>query len=345
MKSSVTFYSSNVDGFDLIVNLTNGFNTIINNISFPYTFDMLVHGTNTINGTYIFKKGRCEFIREIMLMNCDDDITIDINEVTTTTTTPSPTTTTTSISFEATTTTTTPAPTTTTTTPAPTTTTTTTEVTETTTLPTFNCDNNKLRVEIFNGMVGDDVDALVTYDGEDVDYISIDPTEYYEGDESYSVSFIVPNGYSNSGQTMECDGNGIGTLPTTTTTTTIKDPTFGGYEDGGDELDVEYTGRTYGTVGDPNSYYYSWKVTHSDSNDGYVFINGPGIDGGDGTIDDNMWRNGSDFTLSGGEGGIIRWTMSTQDIEELRDTYDMILHVRLHKSSNNEVIDAFTSQP
>jgi|SaaInl85LU_5_DNA_1037374.scaffolds.fasta_scaffold47451_2 hypothetical protein len=78
MKSSITFYSENTGNFELEVSLINGTTITISDVSFPYTFNMYDYGVNTTNGVYLFKKGRCKFIREIN-NRCNDDITITLS--------------------------------------------------------------------------------------------------------------------------------------------------------------------------------------------------------------------------------------------------------------------------
>ena len=113
---------------------------------------------------------------------------------------------------------TTPTTTTTTTTVAPTTTT-------TTTLPVFLCSNPLLTVSLPDGIVGDTLNGSVIYDGL---YLAItgytygggSTTVYIAGTVAYTLAFIVPSGYSNSGSATGCAVAATGTTPTTTTTTT-----------------------------------------------------------------------------------------------------------------------------
>jgi hypothetical protein len=123
-----------------------------------------------------------------------------------------------------------PSTTTTTTTPVPTTTTTTTPVpttTTTTTAPTttFDCTNPDLSVSLPDGIVGDPLNGSVIYDGNPISIISYTwsggtTTVYQSGSVSYTISFIVPAGYTNSGAPIGCAVVANGTTPTTSTTST-----------------------------------------------------------------------------------------------------------------------------
>lgn len=135
----------------------------------------------------------------------------DQNTTTTTTTTVAPTTTTTTTVA--------PTTTTTTTTVAPTTTT-------TTTLPVFLCTDPLLTVSLPDGIVGDPLNGSVVYDGLNLAITSYNysggiTTVYIAGTVSYTLAFIVPSGYSNSGSGTGCAVAATGTTPTTTTTTTV----------------------------------------------------------------------------------------------------------------------------
>ena len=119
--------------------------------------------------------------------------------------------------------------TTTTTTVAPTTTTTTTvapTTTTTTTLPVFLCTNPLLTVSLPDGIVGDPLNGSVVYDGLNLAITSYtygggNTTVYIAGTVAYTLGFIVPSGYSNSGSATGCAVAATGTTPTTTTTTTV----------------------------------------------------------------------------------------------------------------------------
>ena len=113
---------------------------------------------------------------------------------------------------------TTPTTTTTTTTVAPTTTT-------TTTLPVFLCSDPLLTVSLPDGVVGDPLNGSVVYDGLNLaitgyTYGGGNTTVYIAGTVAYTLAFIVPSGYSNSGSATGCAVAATGTTPTTTTTTT-----------------------------------------------------------------------------------------------------------------------------
>ena len=110
----------------------------------------------------------------------------------------------------------------------PTTTTTTTvapTTTTTTTLPVFLCSNPLLTVSLPDGVVGDPLNGSVVYDGLNLaitsySYSGGSTTVYIAGTVSYTLVFIVPSGYSNSGSATGCAVVATGTTPTTTTTTT-----------------------------------------------------------------------------------------------------------------------------
>lgn len=154
-------------------------------------------------------------------------VPVDINEVpATTTTTTIPTTTTSTTTTAPTTTTTTTAPTTTTTTTAPTTT--------TTTLPLFDCDTPGFGISLATGAVGATADAQAIYYpsgiiGEGVPIAifenSTTPSEYVEGLNQYTVNFVIPPGFSNSGENYDCTVEATGTTTTTSTTTTTTSTT------------------------------------------------------------------------------------------------------------------------
>ena len=196
--STVTFSSVLNSNCSLVVQLSNGVSAInVGPITFPFTFDPTDYGQKTIDGDYIF--------------NCDNDCsfikTLSGYDVTTTTTTEAPTTTTTTTEEPTTTTTTTEEVTTTTTTEEPTTT--------TTTLSTFTCDD--VTISLNDGKVGEDVSGTVNVGT----ITNIVPSTYVGGVNGYSVSILVPPGYSNSGDVInECFATATGILPVTTTTTT-----------------------------------------------------------------------------------------------------------------------------
>ena len=204
--STVTFSSVLNSNCSLVVQLNNGVSAInVGPITFPFTFDPTDYGQKTIDGDYIFNCANdCSYTKT--LSGYDVTTTTTIAPTTTTTTTEAPTTTTTTT--ERVTTTTTEAPTTTTTTEAQTTTT-------TTTLSTFTCED--VTISLNDGKVGETVNGTVN-----VGVINdIVPSTYVGGVNSYSVSIVVPPGYSNSGQVIyECFATATGTFPVTTTTTT-----------------------------------------------------------------------------------------------------------------------------
>ena len=111
----------------------------------------------------------------------------------------------------------------------PTTTTTTTvapTTTTTTTLPVFLCTNPLLTVSLPDGIVGDPLNGSVVYDGLNLAITSYtygggNTTVYIAGTVAYTLGFIVPSGYSNSGSATGCAVAATGTTPTTTTTTTV----------------------------------------------------------------------------------------------------------------------------
>ena len=141
-----------------------------------------------------------------------------------------------------------PTPTTTTsTTVAPTTTTTTTSAptTTTTTLSLFDCNTPGFTLSLASGEVGDTANAQAIYypsgivgEGAPIAIFinSTTPNEYVEGSNQYTVNFIIPPGFSNSGNNYDCTVEATGTTtttttsaPTTTTTTTVptQDPNGG----------------------------------------------------------------------------------------------------------------------
>ncbi len=88
--------------------------------------------------------------------------------------------------------------------------------TTTTTLPEFNCITAGLSVN--NGVEGQSVTGSVTL-GTIQDF---DPINYLIGTNSYVASILIPAGYSNSGQLLDCSALATGSAaPTTTTTTTL----------------------------------------------------------------------------------------------------------------------------
>lgn len=96
---------------------------------------------------------------------------------------------------------------TTTTTDAPTTTT-------TTTLPTLTCED--VTISLNDGKVGETVSGSV-----DIGSIQqISPSTYVAGSSGYGVTILVPSGYDNEGQLIECPSTATGIVTTTSTTTT-----------------------------------------------------------------------------------------------------------------------------
>ena len=115
-----------------------------------------------------------------------------------------------------------------TTTTTTTSTTTTTTSTTTTTLPEFDCDTPGLSLSLVDGPAGSTAAVTGTYwpsgtvgAGTPVALWenSTTPNTYQEGLTTYIVNFIVPNGFNNSGQNIECSVDAIGTTTTTSTTT------------------------------------------------------------------------------------------------------------------------------
>jgi hypothetical protein len=107
--------------------------------------------------------------------------------------------------------------TTTTTTAAPTTTTTTTKATTTTTtttLPTLTCED--VTISLNGGKVDETVSGSVNIGR----IQQISPSTYVAGTNSYGVTILVPSGYDNEGQLIECPSTATGIVTTTTTTTT-----------------------------------------------------------------------------------------------------------------------------
>ena len=215
----------------------------IPNVSFPYEFDPLDHGFNSVNGTYTFDCCGCPYV---FVIDGED------NSVTTTTTTTKDVTTTTTTTKDVTT----------TTTEEVTTTTTTEDVCDncttvrvrrinssnTVSFDYIDCDNDS-QTYTYTTKVGvvdlcvcagsipssDDYTVefieecttglpvltcdLLSYsvnngtNGELVSYSSgsglfipaqITPFQYVLGQSTYTVSVTVPNGYSNAGETLEC---------------------------------------------------------------------------------------------------------------------------------------------
>jgi hypothetical protein len=192
--STVTFNSQSNTNCSLVFIPTNGSVSTVNigPIQFPFTFDPEQYGlgVNEINGTYTFTCGDCVYTRVV-------------NEVFTTTTTAAPTTTTT-------------------TTEEPTTTTTTTEeptTTTTTTLPTLTCED--VTISLNGGKVDETVSGSVNIGR----IQQISPSTYVAGTNSYGVTILVPSGYDNEGQLIECPSTATGIVTTTTTTTTERPTT------------------------------------------------------------------------------------------------------------------------
>lgn len=86
----------------------------------------------------------------------------------------------------------------TTTTAAPTTT------TAPTTLAQFNCNTSGLVVSVLDGTVGNNVQSLVTWNGNPISPVATQPIQYAAGNNSYDLSFTVPAGFNNSGQSYTC---------------------------------------------------------------------------------------------------------------------------------------------
>jgi len=216
----------------------------IPNVSFPYEFDPLDHGFNSVNGTYTFDCCGCPYV---FVIDGED------NSVTTTTTTTKDVTTTTTTTKDVTTT---------TTTEDVTTTTTTEDVCDncitvrvrrinssnTVSFDYIDCDNDSqtytfttkgsvvdlcvctgsipssddytvefieecatglpvLTCDLLSYTVNNGENGgLVTYNRGSGLFIpaQVTPSQYVLGQSTYTVSVTVPNGYSNAGETLEC---------------------------------------------------------------------------------------------------------------------------------------------
>ena len=115
-----------------------------------------------------------------------------------------------------------PEVTTTTTTEAPATPTTTTSTT-TPTQPLFNCDTPGFAISLATGTVGTPTDAQAIYypsgvigEGTPIAIFenSTTPNQYVEGSNQYTVNFVVPPGFSNSGENYDCTVEATGTTAT-----------------------------------------------------------------------------------------------------------------------------------
>ena len=93
-----------------------------------------------------------------------------------------------------------------------TTTSSTTTTTSTTTLAEFDCNTPGLAVSVIDGNVGDNVQWLVTWNGAPISPVASSPIQYAQGSNSYDLSFNVPAGFSNSGQSITCSDTATGTI-------------------------------------------------------------------------------------------------------------------------------------
>ena len=90
--------------------------------------------------------------------------------------------------------------------------------TTTTTSPEFTCIDAGLSIS--NGLEGQPVVGSVILGN----IQEFDPANYLVGTNSYVATILIPLGYSNSGQLLDCSDLATGTIaPTTTTTTTLPD--------------------------------------------------------------------------------------------------------------------------
>ena len=90
--------------------------------------------------------------------------------------------------------------------------------TTTTTSPEFTCIDAGLSIS--NGLEGQPVVGSVILGN----IQEFDPPNYLVGTNSYVATILIPLGYSNSGQLLDCSDLATGTIaPTTTTTTTLPD--------------------------------------------------------------------------------------------------------------------------
>ena len=90
--------------------------------------------------------------------------------------------------------------------------------TTTTTSPEFTCIDAGLSIS--NGLEGQPVVGSVILGS----IQEFDPANYLVGTNSYVATILIPLGYSNSGQLLDCSDLATGTIaPTTTTTTTLPD--------------------------------------------------------------------------------------------------------------------------
>ena len=98
-------------------------------------------------------------------------------------------------------------------------------ITTTTTLPTYSCDDFRLSFNLTSGEVGDSIMNYVSWDGSPMGMIpfglnlSFNVTTFQASSYQHTATFTVPSGYSNSGNSFQCNFGAIGTAPVTTTTT------------------------------------------------------------------------------------------------------------------------------
>ena len=79
-------------------------------------------------------------------------------------------------------------------------------------LAEFTCTTQGLSVSVIDGNVGENVNWLVTWNGAPISPVASSPIQYVAGSNSYNLSFTVPAGFSNSGQTITCSDTATGQI-------------------------------------------------------------------------------------------------------------------------------------
>ena len=98
-------------------------------------------------------------------------------------------------------------------------------ITTTTTLPAYSCTDFNTSFNLTSGAVGDPIMNYVSWDGGPVGMIpfslnlSFNVTTFQASPYQHVATFTVPSGYSNSGNSFQCNFGAVGTTTTTTTTT------------------------------------------------------------------------------------------------------------------------------
>lgn len=81
-------------------------------------------------------------------------------------------------------------------------------------LAEFTCNTSGLQVSVLDGTVGNNVQWSLTWNGNAISPAAAQPIQYVAGNNSYDLSFEVPAGFSNSGNSITCSDTANGMVAT-----------------------------------------------------------------------------------------------------------------------------------